>query len=108
MSDTTGPRDKLQALRDGVTSAATPAERVKATLLLAEELWLSDPVAAGPLLEQVVAESLLVGYLEKTGRDDLVGVHILIGQWDDFAVKRCVFILFSKILIRMLFIRADI
>ena len=62
MSDTTGPRDKLQALRDGVTSAATPAERVKATLLLAEELWLSDPVAAGPLLEQVVAES------ERTGQ----------------------------------------
>ena len=61
MSDTTGPSDKLQALRAQVAAAMTPAERVKATLLLAEELWLSDPAAATPLLEQVAAEAVEAG-----------------------------------------------
>jgi len=54
MSATIGPSDKLQALRARVTSATAPAERVKATLLLAEELWLTSPAEAEPLLEQVV------------------------------------------------------
>ena len=66
MSDTTDPGDKLQALREQVTAAKTPAERVRATLLLAEDLWLSDPVAATPLLEQVVAEADAAG-LPKSG-----------------------------------------
>jgi hypothetical protein len=45
--------DKLQALRDGIASAATPAERVKAKWLLAKELLFSDPAAERPLLEQL-------------------------------------------------------
>jgi len=56
--------DKLQALRDGIASAATPAERVKAKLLLADELRLSDPAAARPLLEQLVAEADAAGEME--------------------------------------------
>ena len=55
MKDTDGTPDKLQQLRARVDSAATPAERVEATLQLAEALWLSDPVTVRPLLEQVVA-----------------------------------------------------
>jgi hypothetical protein len=38
-----------------LASATTPSERVKATLLLAEELWLAAPAEARPLLEQVVS-----------------------------------------------------
>ncbi len=57
MTRETKPPDKLQQLRERVDSAATPAERVKATLALAEELYLSDPAGAKPLLEQVVAEA---------------------------------------------------
>jgi len=57
MSGSTIPSDKLQQLRERVNSAATPAERVRATFALAEELWLSDPAGARPLLEQVIAEA---------------------------------------------------
>jgi DNA-binding NtrC family response regulator/tetratricopeptide (TPR) repeat protein len=53
--------DKLQALRDGIASATTPAERVRAKMLLADELWLTDPAAARPLLEQLVAEADAAG-----------------------------------------------
>jgi DNA-binding NtrC family response regulator/tetratricopeptide (TPR) repeat protein len=60
--------DKLQALRDGVASAATPAERVKAKKLLAEELWRSDPVAARPLLEQLIAEADAAGETKVWGK----------------------------------------
>lgn len=56
--------DKLQALRDGVASAATPAERVKARLLLADELRHSDPAAARPLLEELVAEADAAGEMK--------------------------------------------
>jgi hypothetical protein len=49
--------DKLQALRDGIASAATPADRVRAKMLLADELRFRDPAAARPLLEQLVAEA---------------------------------------------------
>jgi len=49
--------DKLQVLRDRIASASTPAERVEATLKLAEEIWLDDPITVRPLLEQVVAEA---------------------------------------------------
>jgi DNA-binding NtrC family response regulator/tetratricopeptide (TPR) repeat protein len=62
------PPDKLQQLRARVDSAATPAERVEATLQLAEELWLSDPVAARPLLEQVLAEADAAGRPRDRGR----------------------------------------
>jgi len=61
MSYTDGTPDKLQVLRSRVASATTPAGRVKATLFLAEELWLSEPAAATPLLEQVVTEAEKVG-----------------------------------------------
>ena len=57
MSDTTARNDKLQVLRAQMTTATTPVERVKATLLLAEELWFEDPTGATPLLGQVVAEA---------------------------------------------------
>ena len=61
MSDTIDSSNKLQALRRQLASAATPAERVKATLLLAEELWLTAPTEAGPLLEQVVSGAEVAG-----------------------------------------------
>jgi hypothetical protein len=61
MSGASTPPDKLQALRDGVAAAATPAERVKATMDLARELSFSDPAAARPLLEQLVAEADVAG-----------------------------------------------
>ena len=60
--------DKLQALRERVAKAATPAERVQATLALAEELWLRDPVAVRPLLEQVMAEADAAGKPSARGR----------------------------------------
>jgi DNA-binding NtrC family response regulator/tetratricopeptide (TPR) repeat protein len=68
MSGTPTSPDKLQALRTRLASAATPAERVEATLLLAEQLWLSDPVTASPLLEQVVAEADAAGRPSDRGR----------------------------------------
>ncbi len=55
------PPDKLKQLRERVDSAATPAERVQATLLLAEEIWLKDPATVKPLLEQIVAEADAAG-----------------------------------------------
>ena len=61
MSDTTARNDKLQALRTQLASATTPAERVKTTLLLAEDLWLGDPGAARPLFEQAIAEAETAG-----------------------------------------------
>ncbi len=61
MSGATTPPDKLQALRERIASAATPAERVEATMALAEETWLSDPITVRPLLEQVVAEADAAG-----------------------------------------------
>jgi len=53
--------DKLQTLRERVASAKTPAERVEATMDLADKLWLNDPVAARPLLEQVIADADAAG-----------------------------------------------
>ncbi|HTW91236.1 MAG TPA: sigma 54-interacting transcriptional regulator [bacterium] len=61
MSDKTGPNDKVQVLRAQLAEATTPAERVKAKLLLAEELWLCDPAGAKPVLEQVIAEADAAG-----------------------------------------------
>ena len=57
MKDTDGIPDKLQQLSARVDSAATSAERVEATLQLAEALWLSDSVTAKLLLEQVLADA---------------------------------------------------
>jgi DNA-binding NtrC family response regulator/tetratricopeptide (TPR) repeat protein len=68
MSDTDGTQDALQTLRECVALAATPAERVKAELQLADKLWLSDPTAATPLLEHVVAESGRTGQTADGGR----------------------------------------
>ena len=65
--ETTSP-DKLKQLRARVDSAATPAERVEATMELAEEIWLKDPATVRPLLEQVVAEAEAVGRLKDKGR----------------------------------------
>jgi len=68
MSGTTDAPDKLQALRAQLAAATTPAERVEATLKLAEELWLKDPVTVRPLLEQVVAEADAAGRPSDRGR----------------------------------------
>jgi DNA-binding NtrC family response regulator/tetratricopeptide (TPR) repeat protein len=68
MSGENTPTDKLQALRERIAAATTPAERVEATLLLAEQLRLNDPVAAKPLLEQVVAEADAAGRVKDKGR----------------------------------------
>jgi tetratricopeptide (TPR) repeat protein len=64
MSDTSATSDNLQVLRTQLAGATTPAERVKATLALAEEVWLSDPTAATPLLERVVTEADEAGKTE--------------------------------------------
>ena len=61
MSDTASPSAKLEALRQQLAAAATPSERVKATLLLAEELWLTAPAEARPLLEQAVSGAEAAG-----------------------------------------------
>jgi len=68
MSGATTTPDKLRQLRLRADAAKTPAERVEATLDLAEELWLSDPVGVRPLLEQVVAEADAAGRPEDRGR----------------------------------------
>ncbi len=68
MSGATDSPDKLQALRDRIASASTPAERVEATMELAEETWLKDPVTVRPLLEQVVAEADAAGRPKARGR----------------------------------------
>jgi DNA-binding NtrC family response regulator/tetratricopeptide (TPR) repeat protein len=68
MSDTDGTQDALQTLRERVALAATPAERVKAELQLADKLWLRDPSAAKPFLEHVVAESGRTGQTADGGR----------------------------------------
>jgi DNA-binding NtrC family response regulator/tetratricopeptide (TPR) repeat protein len=68
MSDKPTSPDKLQALRDRIASAATPAERVEAAMELAEEIWLKDPATVRPLLEQVVAEADAAGRTKDKGR----------------------------------------
>ena len=68
MSGATDPSVKLRSLREGVAAAATPAERVKATMLLVEALWLSEPAAAIPLLERVIVEAEATGQKKPWGR----------------------------------------
>lgn len=68
MSDPTEAGQKLQALRAQVASAPTPAERAKAGMRLVEELWLSDPAAATPLLERLVGEAEAAGDRKTWGR----------------------------------------
>jgi len=68
MSETEGASGKLRTLRERVASAKSPAEGVQAKLLLAEEIWLSEPTAAAPLLEQVVSEAREAGQIRDSGR----------------------------------------
>ena len=68
MSGATTPPDKLQQLRARMESAATPAERIEATMELAEETWVRDPVTVRPLLEQVVTEADAAGRVSDKGR----------------------------------------
>jgi transcriptional regulator with PAS, ATPase and Fis domain/tetratricopeptide (TPR) repeat protein len=75
MSGATTPPDKLQVLRDRIASASTPAERVEATMVLAEEIWPRDPVTVRPLLEQVVAEADAAGRVS-----DKVRAAFLLGE----------------------------
>jgi tetratricopeptide (TPR) repeat protein len=89
MSGTTDAPDKLQTLRTQVASATTPAERVKATLFLAEELWLSDPVAAKPLLEQVLAEADAADRTKDGGRAAYMLGELLRRAGDLDGAARC-------------------
>jgi DNA-binding NtrC family response regulator/tetratricopeptide (TPR) repeat protein len=89
MSGASIPPDKLQQLRERVNSAATPAERVEAALLLAEELWLSDPVAAKPLLEQVLAEADAAGRTKDRGRAAYMLGELLRRAGDLDGAARC-------------------
>ena len=89
MSGESVPPDKLQALRARVDSAATPAERVEATLAQAEALWLSDPVAARPLLEQVVAEADAAGRIKDGGRAAYMLGELLRRSGDLDGAARC-------------------
>ncbi len=57
MSGTTEANQQLAVLRAQVASAATPAQRVKATMRLVKEVSLTDPAAARPMLEQLAAEA---------------------------------------------------
>ena len=75
MSGATDSPDKLQVLRDRIASASTPAERVEATMALAEEIWSRDPVTVRPLLEQVVAEADAAGRVS-----DKVRAAFLLGE----------------------------
>ncbi|HTW92963.1 MAG TPA: sigma 54-interacting transcriptional regulator [bacterium] len=89
MSGTTDAPDKVQALRAQLAAATTPAERVEAALLLAEALWLSDPVAARPLLEQVLAEADAAGRPKDKGRAAYVLGELLRRAGDLGGATRC-------------------
>jgi transcriptional regulator with GAF, ATPase, and Fis domain/tetratricopeptide (TPR) repeat protein len=95
MKDTDGTSDKLEQLRARVDSAATPAERVEATLLLAEAIWLSDPVAAKPLLEQVLAEADAAGRLKDKGRAAYMLGELLRRAGDLDEAARCAEMVFK-------------
>jgi DNA-binding NtrC family response regulator/tetratricopeptide (TPR) repeat protein len=81
--------DKLQVLRDRIASALTPAERVEAILCLAEQLWLSDPVAAKPLLEQVLAEADDAGRARDGGKAAYMLGELLRRDGDLDGAARC-------------------
>jgi len=89
MSDANTPPDKLQQLHARVNSAVTPAERVEATLELAEELWLSDPVLVRPLLEQVVAEADAAGRIKDGARAAYMLGELLRRDGDLVGAARC-------------------
>jgi DNA-binding NtrC family response regulator/tetratricopeptide (TPR) repeat protein len=61
MSQTTDAPGELQALNGLVASAATPGERAKARLELAEETWLKTPADAAPLLELALSDAREAG-----------------------------------------------
>ena len=89
MSGATDTPDKLQVLRAQLAAATTPAERVEATLKLAEKLWLSDPVAAKPLLEQVVAEADAASQPKDRGRAAYMLGELLRRAGDLDGAARC-------------------
>ena len=95
MSGETTPSDKLAQLRARVDSAATPGERVEATLQLAEALWLSDPVAARPLLEQVLTEADAAGRIKDKGRAAYMLGELLRRSGDLDGATRCADIVFG-------------
>jgi DNA-binding NtrC family response regulator/tetratricopeptide (TPR) repeat protein len=87
--------DELKVLRERLTSAATPAECVEATLALAEKTWLSDPVTAKPLLEQVLAEAEAVGRIKDKGRAAYMLGEVLRRAGDLDGAARCAETVFS-------------
>ncbi|HTW90620.1 MAG TPA: sigma 54-interacting transcriptional regulator [bacterium] len=89
MSGTTDAPDKVRALRAQLAAATTPAERVEAALLLAEALWLSDPVEARPLLEQVLAEADAAARLKEKGRAAYMLGELLRRAGDLDGAARC-------------------
>jgi DNA-binding NtrC family response regulator/tetratricopeptide (TPR) repeat protein len=88
------PPDKLKQLRARVDSAATPAERVEAALALAEATWLSDPVTAKPLLEQVLGEADAAGRLKDKGRAAYMLGELLRRAGDLEGATRCAELVF--------------
>jgi DNA-binding NtrC family response regulator/TolA-binding protein len=95
MSDTQTSPDKLQVLRDRIASAATPAERVEATMELAEETWLKDPAVVRPMLEQVVAEAESAGRPKDKGRAAYMLGELLRRAGDLNGATRCAEIVFE-------------
>jgi len=81
--------DRLRSLRERVTAATTPAERVEAALSLADQIWLSDPVTARPLLEQVVAEAEAAGRIKDKGRAAYVLGELMRRAGDLDGAARC-------------------
>jgi DNA-binding NtrC family response regulator/tetratricopeptide (TPR) repeat protein len=61
MAGTIASSEKLRGLRAQLESAASPAERAKSALQLAECLWLGKPGEATPLLEQAVVDAEKAG-----------------------------------------------
>jgi DNA-binding NtrC family response regulator/tetratricopeptide (TPR) repeat protein len=95
MSGATMPSEKLEQLRARVNSAATPAERIEASLCLADELWLSDPVTARPLLEQLLAEADAAGRARDHGRAAYMLGELLRRAGDLDGATRCAKVVFK-------------
>jgi DNA-binding NtrC family response regulator/tetratricopeptide (TPR) repeat protein len=95
MSAPTAPPDKLKQLRARVDAAATPAERIEATLALAEAIWLSDPVTAKPLLEQILAEADAAGRTKDKGRAAYMLGELLRRAGDLEGAARCAELVFK-------------
>jgi DNA-binding NtrC family response regulator/tetratricopeptide (TPR) repeat protein len=89
MSGENTPTDKLQALRERIAAAATSAERIEASLLLADKLRRSDPIAAKSLLEQVMAEAENAGRMQDKGKAAYMLGELLRRAGDLIGAEQC-------------------